>query len=138
LNEKYHSIIVVISLPVKCALTSLLIFFIIINAALFSIYWVCKKNFNNPYFITIRFLCIANISLLLVIFVYSQEGSIIVDLVAVYFDECLGYSQISYFNVVICVNRFLAVVFYGKYKIWVTHKRMWIVLIFGVFWNVVR
>jgi len=106
------------------------------NLAVFLTYMRFSARFTNPYYNTMKLTCLANIVLLFVIFLYSLRGSIFSSLFLMYIEECLGYSQIAGFNLINCVNRFVAIVFFYQYKTWVTHYRMKLALAFLVVWNI--
>lgn len=115
-------------------LVSEITIFLLFNFVVLTIYLLNKFSFSNSYYFTMKFVYISNLLLLLVIFSYvidiDLSGSSLIQGL-----EEFGYAQIVLLNLVNCLNRFVAIVFYRKYNIWMTFRRTLILLIFVSVYN---
>jgi len=111
--------------------------FFLANVCVLAVYMLNSSKFSNPYYLTMKLMCLWDACLLLIIFLYSLNNDWYYLSVFSFMEEFAGYSQIVSCNLVNCINRFLAIVFFYHYKTWVTKKRMIVLLFFCVIWNLV-
>jgi len=105
------------------------------NVSIFIIYMLNPSKFSNPYYLTMKLMCVSNACLLLIMFIDTLNPDLYYAPVFSFLEEFTGYSQIVTCNLGNCINRFLATVFFFNYKTWVTKNRMLALLTLCFVWN---
>jgi len=91
--------------------------------------WKERKIFTGSYYTLTRGLALSDIDILIVAFWYlvaemfDQDTRVQILWVAWYFNFAIAYFPSLFLTVLVTLNRFVAIVFFGQYNKWFTVKK---------------